>query len=74
MLIKHQHRMVNPYAPRRGVMQGSGNPRAVLTDDDVRRLRRLYQQGTTQPELAAKYGISRNHVSNIVTRKNWRHI
>lgn len=36
-----------------------------LTDEQVREIRELVQQGYTQTNIAAQFGISQNHVSDI---------
>lgn len=54
---------------------GTANVKAVLTEDDVREIRRLYAIGNLyQWQIASKYGISDCTVSLIVKRKIWTHI
>lgn len=50
------------------------HPNAVLTHDDVRRLREKAASGTLQIDLAEEYGISLRTVSRIVNRQLWRHV
>lgn len=58
-------------APRKGVE----NPRAVLTEDEVRELRHLYATGdVTQQELADYYAVSQQIISYAVRRHTWSHI
>jgi hypothetical protein len=45
-----------------------------MTEDQVRELLKLTQQGVPQIELARRYGIDRNSVYRIQTRQNWKHI
>lgn len=52
----------------------SGDARYRLTEDDVRAIRRLRQDGMTLKALAARYGVHLGYVHNICTRKSWRHI
>ena len=48
---------------------------SVLTDDDVREIRRIYVAGgVAQLELGERYGISQSAVSKIVRRRNWPHV
>jgi len=56
------------------VARGTANGAAVLTEDDVRRLRELAANGTSQKHIAATYGIAPATVSRIVTRKLWSHL
>lgn len=51
-----------------------GDGRFVLTEDDVREMRRLRLQGMTLKALANRYGIHLGSVSNICSRKSWKHI
>lgn len=51
---------------------GSRNGRAVLSEDDVRSIRRIYKGERGQiADLSRQYGVSRRAVSLIVTNKNW---
>jgi hypothetical protein len=51
-------------------LEGAAHPMAKLSDADVREIRSLV--GTaTHKEIAAKYGVSRNMISNILSGKNW---
>ncbi len=48
---------------------------AKLRNEDVLDMRAKYATGNyTQKQLAAPYGISRRHVSDILNRVNWKHI
>ena len=50
---------------------GERHYKAKLTDEQVREIR---SSPLLQRELAKKFGISRCHISEIQTRKNWTHI
>jgi hypothetical protein len=55
--------------------RGSANPQSKLTESQVRDLRGRYAAGgCSQRALAADYGISPAMVSQITTRRYWRHI
>lgn len=47
---------------------------AKLTEDDVRMMRKLFDNGMTQAELETHFSISRSVVSLIVRRKSWKHV
>lgn len=47
---------------------------ALVTDSQVRKIRKLYEQGVTQRRLATQYGVCQANISNIVKRKSWSHI
>lgn len=54
---------------------GAGNPATHLSDDMVLEIRRAYAaKELVQTQLAEKYGISQNAISQIVRRKKWAHI
>ena len=65
-------------------LKGETNPRAILTDDEVREIRRLYSSNTsedrwaqkeyTQDRLARMFNVKQITISTIVTRKTWTHI
>lgn len=44
---------------------------AKLPLEAIRSIRSLYLSGETSPNIALRYGISRQQVWRIVTRKNW---
>lgn len=51
---------------------GENGPGAKLTWSQVRDIRERYAGGgVAQRELAAEFGVSRGHISGIVTRKFW---
>lgn len=52
---------------------GSGNGRAKLTEDDVRRLRAM-APALSVSELARNFGITRGVASKIVRRELWKHV
>lgn len=48
---------------------------ARLTADQVREIRRRYAAGgISQTALADEYGVTQTQVSQIVSRKSWRHV
>jgi len=55
----------------RGVKGGHGSP---LTEKQVLDIRRLYREGIKQKDLATRFGIGQVSISQIVTRKTWKHI
>lgn len=52
---------------------GASNPRAKLTEDDVRAIRKN-PEGLTLAELSEKYGVSPASLSGIRNGKTWRHL
>jgi HNH endonuclease len=54
---------------------GARNGRAITTASTVRTVRKKYATGKyTQKELGEVHGLTQITVSNIVTRKTWRHL
>lgn len=45
-----------------------------LTEDDVRQIRKRYADGERVNDIAAHYGLTRNSIHSIATRKTWRHV
>ena len=67
-------------------MKGAAHGRAVLTEDDVRKIRELYEPGnrggrpetTVSPRslhgLAHRFGVSHRQIFRIVKGQNWREV
>lgn len=53
--------------------EGEDMPWAKLTEEDVRRIRRL-AGAFTQQELADEYGVYQQTISKIVRGEHWRHV
>lgn len=52
-------------------VRGERCPAAKLTEQEVAEIRRLVNQGIPQKQLAARFGVSRPTVSEIVSGKTW---
>lgn len=60
---------------RNALKQGECNPKARLSGMKVLKIRTLYRTGQyLQRQLATRFGVSQLTISNIVTRKTWRHL
>lgn len=53
---------------------GERHGRTHLTEDDVKTIRSLAANGTKQVTLQTKFGLSSAQISNIVLRKQWKHV
>ena len=54
---------------------GMAHPKARLTDDDVREIRRLYYESNiTQQEIANRYGMTQAHIAKIINGLRWSHV
>lgn len=51
-------------------LRGEKHPMAKLTDAQARRLKTLWEDGCTSPELSARYGVSRQQVWRIARGKS----
>ncbi len=55
--------------------RGEGNGASKLSSEKVIEIRRLHATGEfPKKELASRFGVCRNQISQIVRRKNWTHI
>lgn len=63
-----------PKRPTRGVLVGEDNPRAKLTEADVRAIRRAVGSGEPRRSVAARFAISHGSVSQIANRSSWKHV
>jgi predicted DNA-binding protein (UPF0251 family) len=53
---------------------GSSNPRAKLTDDDIRVIRLRHSLGESFNSISKHYGVYATTISDIVKRHTWNHI
>jgi DNA invertase Pin-like site-specific DNA recombinase len=47
---------------------------SVLTEDNIREIRRLSAAKQTYVEIAKQFGIHKDTVYKIVNRKSWAHV
>ena len=66
-------RITQHQVPNRGHV-GEANPRARLTEADVRALRDARAAGATAEELAFVFGVTIAHVYKILARGAWKHV
>jgi len=59
---------------RRRIAIGENQGLSVMTEENVRELRRLHADGETGTSLAKMFGISQPTVSQITRRVTWRHV
>lgn len=53
-------------------MPGEKNPRAKLTWEQVRQIRKLRARGRQQKDLAKQFGVAPMTVSHIISNKSWK--
>lgn len=62
-------------ARRSEAYTGSGNPRAIVTEDQVREIRQNYTGKYGElTATAKKYGLTVGSIYGIVNRKSWKHV
>ena len=54
--------------------RGSNHANAKLSEDDVKYMRLLYDNGKTLKSIAGLYKITSQNVKSVVARKTWRHV
>ena len=54
--------------------KGEAHGKAQLTEDDVRSILAMYDGGVMQKDIADKFDISRDIVSDIVRGETWKHL
>lgn len=55
--------------------RGEGNGRAKLNYDQVLSIRGKYAAGAaSMKDIADEYGVSKAHISEIISRKTWAHL
>lgn len=55
-------------------LYGESNSQARLTNVLVLEIRAKHAEGVAQHQLRREYGLSSQHISNIVNRKRWAHL
>lgn len=53
---------------------GEDHPRAVLTENKVRAMRRLVGLGATTSDLQVLTGLENETVRSVVTGRTWKHV
>ena len=53
---------------------GEGNPNSKMTNEEVLQIRQMARDGIQYKEISEHFRITKDHISQIVLRKIWRHI
>jgi len=60
---------------RHGSWKGERHSKAILTEANVKEIRRKYSLGEARIfELARSYGVCQNTIKAIIIRKSWKHV
>ena len=54
--------------------RGERNPRAKLTEQDIREIRELQGKGISQQTIAARFNVPQPSISCIWLGKTWKHV
>lgn len=53
---------------------GIKHGRAKLTEDDVKNIRLLYEQGKSQQRIAEIYNMGQSQIGRIIRKEEWSHV
>ena len=53
---------------------GSDNGRAKLNEDEVRKIRMFFRNGTSMRSLSQVYKVTVRCICYVVRRKTWKHV
>lgn len=73
----HSDNMADMWEKGRGFVKrgrGEDSPHVKLTDEKVRQIRLLGEQGVRQIEIAKRFGVTQASISLILKRKQWNHV
>ena len=77
------HRQAGPYCSRSCASKskayydrasGKDNPNSILTEKDVRKIRRQLKHGVPVKNIMILTGMSENCIRSIQYRKTWKHV
>jgi predicted DNA-binding protein YlxM (UPF0122 family) len=55
-------------------LRGESHPSSKLTNEQVRKIRELYNQGFSTNVIARNFKVSKWNVEQIVKNKTWTHL
>ncbi len=53
---------------------GEKNVKSIFTENEIREIHDLFEQGYTKTEICRIYDTSDSHIHAIITRKIWKHV
>jgi len=59
---------------RQSDRKGSKNSRAILKEDDILKIRKLFETKLTQTEIGKMFGVSYEVIGMIKRGRNWSHV
>lgn len=54
--------------------KGEKSINAILTEKDVKEIRKLFKDGVTITALSKQTGMSKNCITNVVKKRTWKHV
>lgn len=75
-VLRKKERLKTATRPHRkqGALPGEQHPRAVLTNEKVREMRRLYATGISHHKLAVLFDVAFSTEWKAVTGRTWAHV
>ena len=71
----HQNNVDDMMAKRRNIPpRGSMQGQSKLTEDDVREIRKLLDQGLSYRDIAARYNVTNGNIYLIKHNRRWSHL
>src|SRR5690606_15400880 len=71
---EQRHHAIKVLGARHHDVRGSKHPKTKLTEEMVREMRAMREQGTKVKEIAARYSMKTRAVSAICNHRTWKHI
>lgn len=59
---------------RHACMKGINNANAMVTEEDVREIRRLHTFGNTDKQISHHFNLTPSGVKQIISRRSWKHV
>lgn len=72
--VRHTYSTLGRKGTNTNPVKGSGHHNSILTEDDARKIRKLYREGWTQVDLASRFKTRQTNISMIVRRTAWAHV
>jgi hypothetical protein len=71
---KHAYDTLGRIGKNSNPSKGEKHHNSRFTACDVIEIRRLYNEGDTQNDIAARFNTRQSHISKIVRRESWEHV
>jgi hypothetical protein len=72
--MKRRNTASDTFARLTPTFTGADSHNAILTEDDVREIRKLRDNGCRQVDVADRFSVSPSTIQSVVRRKTWAHV